>query len=74
MIRAFAPQLAGGAILNVLSAMSWFNYPGHTAYGVAKAAEWNLTNGVRLELAAQRTLVTAVHLASLAADPADFYG
>ncbi|MEN3614272.1 SDR family oxidoreductase [Plantactinospora sp. ZYX-F-223] len=62
MIRAFAPRLGGGAILNVLSAMSWFNYDGHTAYGAAKAAEWNLTNGVRLELAPRKTLVTALHL------------
>jgi NAD(P)-dependent dehydrogenase (short-subunit alcohol dehydrogenase family) len=62
MIRAFAPGLGGGAILNVLSAMSWFNYEGHTAYGAAKAAAWNLTNGVRLELAAQKTLVTGLHI------------
>ncbi|MDG4786042.1 SDR family oxidoreductase [Micromonospora sp. WMMD1102] len=62
MIRAFAPRLGGGAILNVLSVMSWFNYRGHTAYGAAKAAQWNLTNGVRLELAPQKTLVTALHI------------
>lgn len=68
MIRAFAPRLGGGAILNVLSAMSWFNYDGHTAYGAAKAAEWNLTNGVRLELAAQKTLVTALHLGAADTD------
>jgi NAD(P)-dependent dehydrogenase (short-subunit alcohol dehydrogenase family) len=74
MIRAFAPRLAGGAILNVLSAMSWFNYPGRTAYGVAKAAEWNLTNGVRLELAAQRTLVTALHLGAADTGLSDYDG
>ncbi|MCO8273695.1 SDR family oxidoreductase [Actinoplanes sp. TRM 88003] len=74
MIRAFAPQLAGGAILNVLSAMSWFNYPGHTAYGVAKAAQWNLTNGVRLELADQKTLVTALHLGAADTDLSDYDG
>jgi NAD(P)-dependent dehydrogenase (short-subunit alcohol dehydrogenase family) len=65
MIRAFAPVLAtngGGAIVNVLSAMSWFSYDGANAYSVAKAAEWSLTNGVRLELAKQKTLVTGVHL------------
>lgn len=67
-IRAFAPQLAGGAILNVLSAMSWFNTDGHSAYGAAKAAAWNLTNGVRLELAAQKTLVTALHLGAADTD------
>ncbi|MDQ8046244.1 MAG: SDR family oxidoreductase [Patulibacter sp.] len=61
--RAFAPILranGGGAILNMLSAMSWFNFEGGTAYGVSKAAAWNLTNGIRLELAAQGTQVTGL--------------
>ena len=65
MIRAFAPVLAangGGAIVNVLSAMSWFAYPGDDAYHVAKAAEWALTNSVRLELAPQGTSVLGLHL------------
>ncbi|GAB2581574.1 short-chain dehydrogenase [Paractinoplanes abujensis] len=75
MIRAFAPQLGGGAILNVLSAMSWFNYAGTNAYGVAKAAEWNLTNGVRLELDSQGTLVTGLHLGAADTDmSADYDG
>jgi NAD(P)-dependent dehydrogenase (short-subunit alcohol dehydrogenase family) len=30
-------------------------------YGASKAAEWSLTNGVRLELHHQGTLVVAVH-------------
>ncbi|MEV8509337.1 SDR family oxidoreductase [Actinoplanes sp. NPDC051475] len=68
VIRAFAPQLAGGAILNVLSALSWFSYPGANAYAAAKAAEWSLTNGVRLELAAQDTLVTGLHLGAADTD------
>lgn len=65
MVRAFAPVLAGnggGAVVNVLSASSWFAYPGNNPYHLAKAAQWALTNGVRLELAEQETLVTAVHL------------
>jgi NAD(P)-dependent dehydrogenase (short-subunit alcohol dehydrogenase family) len=65
MVRAFAPALrrnGGGAVLNVLSAMSWFGYPGSNAYHVAKAAAWAMTNGVRLELADQGILVTGVHL------------
>ncbi|MFD0783977.1 SDR family oxidoreductase [Micromonospora azadirachtae] len=65
MLRAFAPVLAGnggGAILNVLSAASWFSHDGANAYATAKAAEWSLTNGIRLELAGQRTLVTGLHL------------
>ncbi len=68
MIRAFAPQLAGGAILNVNSALSWFSTIGGGGYAAAKAAEWNLTNGVRLELAAQKTLVTGLHLGAADTD------
>ena len=68
MIRAFAPQLAGGAILNVLSALSWFAYPGAGGYAAAKAATWNLTNAVRLELSAQRTQVTGLLLGAADTD------
>ncbi|MGK3207365.1 SDR family oxidoreductase [Amycolatopsis sp. MEPSY49] len=63
MIRAFAPVLGrngGGAILNVLSNLSWLSYDGNNAYAVAKSAEWSLTNGVRLELAGQGTLVSGL--------------
>lgn len=65
MVRAFAPVLAGnggGAVLNVLSAMSWFAHPQANGYHVGKAAGWAATNGIRLELADQGTLVTALHL------------
>ncbi|RIQ17822.1 SDR family oxidoreductase [Jiangella rhizosphaerae] len=68
MVRAFAPVLAangGGAILNVLSAQSWFAYPGTNGYHAAKAAQWALTNGARLELAGQGTQVTALHLGAV---------
>lgn len=63
MIRAFAPILArngGGAILNVLSAAAWNTVAGNTAYAAAKSAQWGLTNGVRIELAGQGTLVAAL--------------
>jgi NAD(P)-dependent dehydrogenase (short-subunit alcohol dehydrogenase family) len=68
MIRAFAPLLGangGGAILNVLSALSFRTYPGATAYGAAKAAEWSLTDGARIELAEQGTLVTGLHVGAV---------
>lgn len=71
MVRAFAPVLAthgGGAILNVLSVLSWSSYVGANAYATAKAAEWSLTNGVRLELADQGTQVTGLVLASTDTD------
>lgn len=71
VIRAFAPILAaqgGGAILNVLSALSWISYQGSAGYAAAKAAAWSMTNGVRLELAAQRTQVTGLVMASTDTD------
>jgi NAD(P)-dependent dehydrogenase (short-subunit alcohol dehydrogenase family) len=63
MVRAFAPILAaggGGAILNLLSGASWRPGGIANAYAASKAASWNLTNGVRLELAAQGTQVTGL--------------
>lgn len=71
VIREFSPVLAangGGAVVNVLSALSWFAAPGAGAYAAAKAAEWNLTNAVRLELAAQGTLVQGVLLGAADTD------
>ena len=71
MVRAFAPVLAangGGAIVNVASALSWFAAPGAGAYAASKAAVWNMSNAVRLELAGQGTLVTSVHLGAADTD------
>ncbi|MEV4278893.1 SDR family oxidoreductase [Actinoplanes xinjiangensis] len=73
VIRAFAPQLAGGAILNVLSAISWLAVDGAGAYHAAKAAEWALTNSARVELAAQKTLVTGLHLGAADTDMMAWY-
>ena len=76
MVRAFAPVLGangGGAIVNVLSAISWFGAKGANSYHVAKAAQWAMTNGVRLELADQGTLVTGVHLGLADTDMASGY-
>lgn len=71
LTRAFAPHLArngDGAILNVLSAMSWFGYDGGNGYFLAKAAGWAATNGLRLELAEQKTQVTGVHIGVIDTD------
>ncbi len=71
MIREFSPVLAangGGAIVNILSALSWFAVPGTSSYSAAKAAEWNMTNGVRLELATQGTFVQGVLLGAADTD------
>ncbi len=58
----------GGAILDVLSALSWFSFDGANSCAAAKAAEWSLTNGIRLELAGQGTHVTGMHLGAADTD------
>jgi NAD(P)-dependent dehydrogenase (short-subunit alcohol dehydrogenase family) len=61
--QAFAPILAangGGALVDVLSALSWLSRPG--AYSSTKAALWSVTNTLRLELAGQHTQVVGAHL------------
>lgn len=71
VVRAFAPVLGangGGSIVNVLSALSWFVSPGNGAYAASKAAEWSLTNAVRLDLASQGTFVQGVHLGAADTD------
>lgn len=62
--RAFAPVLArngGGALVNVLSAASWWAMAAAPAYSASKAAEWSLTNALRIGLRDQKTLVVGVH-------------
>ena len=71
--RAFAPVLAqngGGAMLNVLSALSWTTILGTDAYSAAKAAQLSLTNALRLALSDQKTLVTALHVGYMDTDMA----
>jgi len=64
MCRAFAPTLkenGGGALVNILSVVSWFSAPMQATYCASKAAEWSLTKAVRFELRAQGTLVVGVY-------------
>ena len=73
MCRAFAPVLAangGGAIVNMLSVSSFYTNPFDASYGASKAAAWSMTNGVRLELHHQGTLVIAVHASFIDTDMA----
>jgi NAD(P)-dependent dehydrogenase (short-subunit alcohol dehydrogenase family) len=73
MCRAFAPVLAangGGAIVNMLSVVSWFTNPVNGSYSASKAAEWSMTNGVRIELARQGTLVVGVNAGFIDTDMA----
>ena len=71
MSKAFAPVLAahgGGALLNVLSIVSWVNGGELAAYAASKSAAWSLTNALRHELAAQKTQVLALHMAFVDTD------
>ncbi len=73
MCRAFAPVLAangGGAVVNMLSVVSFFTNPLNASYGASKAAELSLTNGIRVELAHQGTQVVAVHAGFIDTDMA----
>lgn len=71
--KAFAPVLAkngGGAIVNVLSAASWFSMKEVATYAMSKSAAWSLTNGLRIEVAPSNTLVVAVHAGFIDTDMA----
>ena len=73
MIRAFAPVIAGnggGAILNVLSVLSWFGFPATGAYSAAKSAEWAMTNVLRVQLADQGVRVAGLHVGYMDTDMA----
>ncbi|MCE7010857.1 SDR family oxidoreductase [Kibdelosporangium philippinense] len=74
-IRTFAPLLAangGGAILNVLSVLSWVHFPDYGAYSAAKAAAWALTNVARQELEDKKIQVSALHVGYMDTDMSDY--
>lgn len=63
--RAFAPILAdngGGALVNMLSVASWRPNLRFPSYAASKAAQWSLTNSLRVGLKEQDTLVVGVHV------------
>ena len=71
--RAFAPVLAangGGALVNVLSALSFTPVVQAASYSASKSAAWSLTRSVRDELREQGTLVVAVHAGFIDTDMA----
>lgn len=71
MAQAFAPVLArngGGALVNILSVLSWLSVPGTAGYSASKAAMWSMTNGLRNDLAAQGTQVVGLHVGYMDTD------
>ncbi|MDT5293014.1 MAG: hypothetical protein QOF88_7903 [Mycobacterium sp.] len=71
VVRAFAPVIernGGGAILNVLSVLSWLSIPDLGGYCASKSAEWSMTNALRAELASRGIGVTALHVGLMDTD------
>ncbi|HTW08788.1 MAG TPA: SDR family oxidoreductase [Acidimicrobiales bacterium] len=71
--RSFAPILAangGGALVNVLSVLSWVSFPEAGGYSAAKSAMWAATNALRQNLAPQHTHVLALHVGYMDTDMA----
>jgi NAD(P)-dependent dehydrogenase (short-subunit alcohol dehydrogenase family) len=72
-VRAFAPIIernGGGAVLNVLSVLSWWHPAAAGGYTAAKAAEWALTDVLRDELAPKGIGVSALHVGYMDTDMA----
>jgi NAD(P)-dependent dehydrogenase (short-subunit alcohol dehydrogenase family) len=71
--RAFAPVLAkngGGAIVNLLSVLSWVAVPSAGTYSASKTAVWSFTNWLRTALREQGTQVIGVHAGPVDTDMA----
>lgn len=64
MMSAFAPVLGsngGGAMVNMLSVVSWFTSPFNAPYCASKHAALALTDAARIQLRAQGTLMVGVY-------------
>ncbi|MEU5765079.1 SDR family oxidoreductase [Streptomyces asoensis] len=73
LTRAFAPVIegnGGGAVLNVLSVLSWLHPAGLGSYAATKAAAWALTDATREELAPRGITVSALHVGYMDTDMA----
>ncbi|MEU8574616.1 SDR family oxidoreductase [Streptomyces asoensis] len=73
LTRAFAPVIegnGGGAVLNVLSVLSWLHPAGLGSYAASKAAAWALTDATREELAPRGITVSALHVGYMDTDMA----
>jgi NAD(P)-dependent dehydrogenase (short-subunit alcohol dehydrogenase family) len=71
MSRAFAPILkanGGGAIVNVLSIVSWLGSTVLAPYSASKSAAWSLTNTLRQHLREQGTQVLGLHVGYIDTD------
>jgi NAD(P)-dependent dehydrogenase (short-subunit alcohol dehydrogenase family) len=73
MIQGFAPILAkngGGAIVNMLSVVSWFTPPFNATYAASKHAALAVSDAARIELYKQGTQVIGVYAGFIDAEMA----
>jgi NAD(P)-dependent dehydrogenase (short-subunit alcohol dehydrogenase family) len=73
MTRAFAPILAkndGGAIVNMLSVVSWVTVPFNATYCATKHAALVVSDASRIELKSQKTQVVGVYAGFIDTDMA----
>lgn len=69
--QAFAPVVeanGGGAILNVLSEVTWHSPPPVSAYAASKSAAWSFTNASRTDLRPRGIQVLALHVGFMDTD------
>jgi NAD(P)-dependent dehydrogenase (short-subunit alcohol dehydrogenase family) len=73
MAQTFAPVIernGGGAIVNMLSALSWIHASSLSGYCVSKSAAWMLSNAMRNELRPKGIQVVGVHAGFIDTDMA----
>jgi NAD(P)-dependent dehydrogenase (short-subunit alcohol dehydrogenase family) len=68
--RAILPPSQAARVAARCADVSYYTNPIDASYGASKAAAWSLTNGIRIELAHQGTLVIAVHASFIDTDKA----
>ncbi|MFK3980639.1 SDR family oxidoreductase [Micromonospora sp. NPDC050397] len=69
--QAFVPVIVGnggGGIVNVISDQAWFARPIIAGYGMSKAAAWNFTNALRMDLRDRGVEVLSLHVGFMDTD------
>lgn len=60
--QASLPSEGNGAVINVLSDVTWRTVPILTPYSASKAAAWSYTNNIRLHLKTRNISVVGLHV------------
>jgi NAD(P)-dependent dehydrogenase (short-subunit alcohol dehydrogenase family) len=66
--QASLPGDGNGAVINVLSDVTWRAVPILAPYSASKAAAWNYTNNLRLHLKARNIAVVGLHVGFMDTD------